>query len=238
MITMFFLGERSFPGAGAAGALILTAMVVFSIAVTLLVSRLLSATILKGVPSAMTLELPPFRKPQIGSVIVRSIFDRTLFVLGRAVTAAAPAGLIIWTLANIRVGGGTLLAAATTFLDPAGRALGLDGVILMAFILALPANETVLPVMIMAYTAAGTITGTESLTALRALLTANGWTWLTAVCACIFFLMHWPCSTTLMTIKKETGSLKWTALALLLPTVCGAALCAAVAAAARALGLV
>lgn len=192
---------------------------------TFLVSKALSVTVLKGVPSSFTLELPSYRRPQIGRVILRSILDRTLFVLGRAAAVAAPAGLVIWLMANVMVGDVSLLALCASFLDPFARLLGLDGVILMAFILGLPANEIVLPIILMAYTANGSLTEPGSLSAIGQLLTANGWTWVTAVCTMLFSLMHWPCSTTLLTIKKESGSWKWTWLSLIIPTVCGMALC-------------
>ena len=236
IISMFFVGTAGGLLPSVLSTLILTAFILLGIAMTFLVSRLLSLTVLKGIPSSFTLELPPYRRPQIGKVIVRSIFDRTLFVLGRAASIAAPAGLLIWLMANVTAGNMTLLAHCAAFLDPFGKLIGLDGVILMAFIPGLPANEIVLPIIIMAYMAQGTIVEFDSLTELKALLTANGWTWLTAVNTMLFSLMHWPCSTTLMTIHKETGSFKWTAISLLVPAACGIVLCMGVAAAARTLG--
>ena len=185
----------------------------------------MSSTILRGLPSSFALELPPYRRPQIGKVIVRSVFDRTLFVLGRAVSVAAPAGLIIWIMANITYDGQTLLAISSSALDPIARVMGFDGVILMAFILGFPANEIIIPIIIMAYTAGGALTEMNDISSLSALLIQNGWTWMTAVSTMLFSLMHWPCSTTLMTIKKETQSLKWTAVAFLTPTVMGIAAC-------------
>lgn len=221
VISMFFAG-----GSGSlVSTLLLTALIVFSVAMTLLASRLLSATLLRGVPSSFTLELPPYRMPQIGQVIIRSVLDRTVFVLGRAAAVAAPAGLVIWLMANVSVGGGTLLSLCAGFLDPLGRLLGLDGVILMAFLLGFPANEIVIPIMLMAYTAQGTLIDYQGLGELRAILLQNGWTVKTALCFLIFTLMHWPCSTTLMTIKKETGSLKWTLVSLLTPALMGGTLC-------------
>ncbi len=193
--------------------------------VSALASRLLSATLLRGVPSSFTLELPPYRPPQIGRVIIRSVLDRTVFVLGRAAAVAAPAGLVIWLMANISIGSGTLLSLCAGFLDPLGRLIGLDGVILMAFLLGFPANEIVIPIMLMAYTAQGMLIDYQGLGELRAILVQNGWTAKTALCFLIFALMHWPCSTTLMTIKKETGSLKWTLVSLLTPALMGGALC-------------
>ncbi len=221
IITMFFLGASSGFSASLASSVLLTLTIVFSVLVTQLVSKILSKTILKGIPSSFTLELPPYRKPQIGKVIVRSIFDRTLFVLGRAVAVAAPAGILIWLLSNLSYGGETLLAHCAAFLDPFAHWLGLDGVILLAFILGLPANEIVFPIIIMAYLSAGSLLEFDSLTQLHALLIGNGWTIETAICVMLFALMHWPCSTTLLTIQKETKSFKWTALSFLIPTVCG-----------------
>ena len=193
--------------------------------------------VLRGAPSSFALELPPFRKPRVGQVIVRSLLDRTLFVLGRAVSVAAPAGALIWVMANVTVGDVSLLARCTGFLDPFARLFGLDGVILMAFLLGWPANEIVLPVMLMAYLAEGSLVEFEDLAALGALLTQHGWTWVTAVCAMLFSLFHWPCSTTCLTIYKETGSVKWTAASVVIPTLLGLGLCFVTAAAARLLGL-
>ena len=237
LITLFFVGGRSGLLASIQGAALLLATLVLGVAGTLACSRLLSATVLKGMPSSFALELPPFRKPRVGEVIVRSVLDRTLFVLGRAVAVAAPAGAVIWLMANVMVGEATILARCTGFLDPFARLFGLDGVILTAFILGWPANEIVLPVMLMAYLATGSLVEFDNLAALGQLLTQHGWTWLTAVCTMLFSLFHWPCSTTCLTIYKETGSVKWTALSVALPTGLGLGLCLIVATAARALGL-
>ena len=239
IISMFFVTGSAQSGVGAAvcATLILTAVIVLGIVMTFWTSRLLSGTVLKGVPSSFTLELPPYRKPQIGKVLVRSVFDRTLFVLGRAAAVAAPAGLLIWVMANVTIGNATLLACCAQFLDPFARLLGMDGVILLAFVLGFPANEIVFPIILMAYTATGSLMPLPSLSALKTLLVQNGWTWLTAVCTLLFSLMHWPCSTTCMTIKKETQSRKWTAAAIALPTGVGMLLCFAVATMARLLHL-
>ncbi len=211
-----------------ASALLLTALILLGVAATMFCSWLLSHTLLKGVPSSFTLELPPYRRPQIGKVIVRSIFDRTLFVLGRAAAVAAPAGVLIWLLANLSFGGQSLLALITGALDPFARLLGLDGVILAAFILGFPANEIVLPIILMAYLQTGTLIEMTDSAALFTILTAHGWTAKTALCMMIFCLFHWPCSTTCLTIRRETGSWKWTALAAALPTVTGILLCAGI----------
>ena len=197
-----------------------------SVGMTLLVSFFLSRTVLRGLPSAFVLELPPFRRPQIGQVLVRSLLDRTIFVLGRAITAAAPAGAVIWTLQRIPVGDGTLLTQIALFLEPLGGIMGLSGPILLAFLLGLPANEIVLPILLMFYSQSGMLVEGGSQTG--AMLAANGWTWMTAVCAILFSLNHFPCATTLLTIRKETGSCKWTAISFLLPTIIGICLCAAV----------
>lgn len=232
ILTMFFAAAAG-PFQSFFSALLLTAVIILGVFMTFAVSKLLSGTILKGVPSSFTLELPPYRKPQVGRVIVRSIFDRTLFVLGRAAVAAAPAGLIIWIMANVSLGNMTLLAHVSGFLDPFAKLLGMDGVILMAFILGFPANEIVVPIIIMAYMASGSIMEFESLNDLKQLLLDNGWTWVTAVSTMLFSLMHWPCSTTCLTIKKETQSLKWTALSFALPAAIGIIVCFAFAGIAR-----
>lgn len=237
VLTMFFVGVDAPPGRSVLSALLLLGVILLGVFMTFWVSRLLSGTLLKGVPSSFALELPPYRAPQIGKVITRSILDRTLFVLGRAVVVAAPAGLILWLCANVEVGGVSILAHSTGFLDPFARLLGMDGVILMAFILGFPANEIVMPIIIMAYMSGGTLTDLSDLAALRELLVGNGWTWLTAVCTMLFSLMHWPCSTTCLTIGKETRSVKWTAISFAVPTAVGMMVCFLVAAAARLLGL-
>ena len=237
LITIFFVGGRAGMLASLEGAALLLATLVLGVAGTLGCSRLLSATVLKGMPSSFALELPPFRRPRVGEVVVRSVLDRTLFVLGRAVAVAAPAGAVIWLMANAAVGDVSLLARCTGVLDPFARWFGLDGVILMAFILGWPANEIVLPVMLMAYLSAGSLVEFDSLAALGQLLTQQGWTWLTAVCAMLFSLFHWPCSTTCLTIWKETGSVKWTVVDIVLPTALGLGLCFLVSAGAGVLGL-
>lgn len=231
ILTMFFVGMLPFQSI--ACALLLTGIILLGIGMTFFASWLLSSTILKGVPSSFTLELPPYRRPQIGKTILRSIFDRTLFVLGRAASAAAPAGLVIWLMANISVGEQSVLAVCSGALDPFGRFLGMDGVILLAFILGFPANEIVVPIMLMAYMSSGTLMEYESLDALRTVLVQNGWSWVTAVCVMLFSLFHWPCSTTCITVYKETKSWKWTLISVLLPTLVGMVICAGIANTAR-----
>ncbi|MFV0313775.1 MAG: nucleoside recognition domain-containing protein, partial [Anaerotignum sp.] len=225
ILTMFFIGSTSKIYASILSALLLTGVILLGILVTFGVTKLLSRTLLKGVPSSFTLELPPYRKPQIGTVIIRSIFDRTLFVLGRALMFAAPSGMIIWLMANVTIANTSILNHCAIFLDPFATLMGLDGVILLAFILGLPANEIVIPIIIMAYMSQGSILELGNLTEMKELFIANGWSWITAICTMLFSLMHWPCSTTLMTIKKETASWKWTFLAAAIPTAIGMICC-------------
>lgn len=202
-------------------ALSVAIMVIIGIVITLLVSYLLSKTLLKGIPSTFTLELPPYRVPQIGRVLYTSIIDRTIFVLWRAVIVAIPAGIITWLLSNIYIGNLSIVEHVATFLDPVAKLIGLDGFILMAFILALPANEIVLPILLMLYLSTGEMVELQSIQNLRTILINNGWTYLTALNFMLFSLLHWPCATTLLTIKKETGSNKWTFLSIFITlTVC------------------
>lgn len=225
IITMFFAAGISLPFRSLVSAGLLLAVIVFGVVVTLLVSKLLSATLLKGLPSSFTLELPPYRRPQICKTIVRSLLDRTIFVLLRAMCVAAPAGIVIWLMSNIMINGESLCVIISNFLQPLGSLMGLDGVILLAFILGFPANEIVIPIIIMIYTASGTLVEYDSLSSLYNLFVENGWTWVTALCTMIFSLMHFPCSTTCLTIYKETKSLKWTLLSFILPTILGILLC-------------
>ncbi len=237
MITLFFVSS-AVPWSGLFSTMILTAVILLGITMTLLLSKVLSKTILKGLPSSFMLELPPYRVPQFGRVILRSLLDRTLFVLGRAAVVAVPAGALLWLLANITVGDSSLLAHCAAFLDPFAKLFGLDGVILLAFILGFPANEIVIPIMLMAYLAEGSILELENLLELKQVFLDNGWTWLTAVCFVLFALMHWPCSTSCLTLYKETKSLRWTALSMVIPAATGLLLCFVTANAARLLGLV
>jgi len=233
LITIFFVGGEGGLLTSLKAAAMLLGVLVLGVGMTLLVSRLLAVTVLRGLPSSFALELPPYRRPRVGQIVVRSVLDRTLFVLGRAVVVAAPAGLVIWLCANLSVGGGTILSHITGFLEPLGRAMGLDGVILMAFLLGWPANEIVMPVMLMAYLAQGTLVDAADPASLGQLLRQQGWTQMTAVCMILFSMFHWPCSTTCLTIAKETGSAKWTVLAVAVPTIVGIVLCMLVTTAAR-----
>lgn len=225
IIMMFFAGSTFGVVSSIEVAAILLGIIVLCVLFTLLVSKFLSLTIAKGEPSGFALELPPYRKPQILKTMVRSMLDRTLFVLGRAVIVAAPAGAIIWLTANIYIGDASILSYCTDFFEPFGQLIGLDGVIVMAFILGFPANETVIPIIIMSYMASGTLVDYTSYEQLLELFSANGWTVITAVCTMIMCVMHFPCSTTCLTIKKETGSLRWTLVSALLPTATGIILC-------------
>ncbi len=228
IITMFFATGISLPFRSLVSAGLLLTVIVFGVVVTLLVSKFLSATLLRGLPSSFTLELPPYRRPQICKTIVRSLLDRTIFVLLRAMCVAAPAGIVIWLMSNIMINGESLCVIISNFLQPLGSLMGLDGVILLAFILGFPANEIVIPIIIMIYTASGTLVEYDSLSSLYNLFVENGWTWVTALCTMIFSLMHFPCSTTCLTIYKETKSLKWTLLSFILPTILGILLCMAI----------
>lgn len=220
IISMFFC-DNSF-----AGAAVMLAFVLLSLSATMLSAKILSSTVLRGEKSAFVLELPPYRRPQFFKVIGETVKEKIVFVLLRAVVVAAPAGFLIWCLANIKAGGSSLLAYLADFLDPAGRFIGLDGVMLLAFILGFPANEIVIPIALMTYLASGNLGDYSSVDALKTILTDNGWTWVTALCAAVFSMFHFPCSTTLLTIWKETRSVKWTALSVIVPLALGVTVCA------------
>ena len=223
--TIFIAGTMNGIGATFISTLAVIFVILLGIFLTLLISKILSKTILKGMPSSFVLELPPYRKPQFGKVFIRSIFDRTLFVLGRAVSVAAPAGLVIWLFANIGFQDMSLLDIIANFLTPLSNLMGLDGYILTAFILGIPANEIVLPIILMCYMGNGSLVNLEDTYQIGQILINNGWTMLTAINVMIFTCLHFPCATTLLTIKKETGSLKWTLLSFIIPTVCGVLIC-------------
>jgi len=225
IITMFFASTFIEPFNSIFSTLILLSVIVISVIGTLFITKLLSKTLLKGVPSSFALELPPYRKPQIGKVIVRSIFDRTIFVLLRSLAVAAPAGVLIWCMANLTINDISLLNYCTNFLDPFARVIGLDGVILMAFILGFPANEIVIPIIIMSYMSGGSLVEYENLFELKMLLINNGWTITTAICTMLFTIFHFPCGTTCLTIKKETGSAKWAFVSFIVPTLLGIVSC-------------
>ena len=237
-VSAIFIGGALATYSGLINAMVLTGMILLGVAMTLIVSWFLSMTVLKGEPSALILELPPYRRPKFGAVIYRSMIDRTLFVLRRAIIVAAPAGAVIWILANVYIGEQSILSTVANTLNPLGQLMGLDGFILMAFILGMPANEIVLPILIMSYLATGTLQDFSSLAELRNILVLNGWTWLTAVSVMLFSLLHWPCGTTLLTVYKETGSKKWAFLSFLIPTLVGFSVCILFAQVVRFIGLV
>ena len=223
--TIFIGGAFTTNNSSIIATLVVLLVVLLGIFMTIFISKILSKTVLKGITSSFILELPPYRKPQIGKVLIRSIFDRTLFVLGRAILVAVPAGLVIWLFANIDIGNLSILTYLGNFFDPFARLMGLDGYILVAFILGIPANEIVLPIILMSYMGSGSLVDLENTFSIGQILIQNGWTLLTAINVMIFMLLHFPCTTTLLTIKKETGSMKWVGLAFLLPTICGIAFC-------------
>ena len=219
-------------------SLLVSVLVLISVIVTLAISWLLSKTFLKGVPSSFTLELPPYRRPQLGRILYTSLIDRTIFVLGRAIVVAAPAGIVIWLLANININGISILNHSAAFLQPFANLIGLDGFILMAFILGFPANEIVLPILIMSYMTEGAILELDNIQAMKELFIANGWTWMTTLNFMLFTLFHFPCGTTLLTIKKECGSDKWTLFSAIMPTVVGVIILFVITQSVRLLGLI
>lgn len=223
--TIFIAGSMQGFAASIVSTFAVILVILLGIFFTLGISKLLSKTILKGMPSSFVLELPPYRKPQFGKILIRSIFDRTLFVLGRAISVAAPAGLVIWLFANIGINGQSILDLVANFLQPFANLMGLDGYILTAFILGIPANEIVLPIILMCYLGGNSLVNLEDTFSIGQILISHDWTFLTAINVMLFTVLHYPCATTLLTIKKETGSWKWTFLSFLLPTVCGIALC-------------
>ncbi len=223
--TIFIAGTIEGIGASIISTISVMLVIVLGIFLTLVISKILSKTILKGMPSSFILEMPPYRKPQFCKIFVRSIFDRTLFILGRAVAVAMPAGLVIWLFANIGVNGSSILDLIVNFLDPFARLMGLDGYILTGFILGIPANEIVLPIILMCYLQGKALINIEDTFAIGEILRQNGWTILTAINVMIFTILHFPCATTLLTIKKETGKMRWVVLSFLIPTVCGIVIC-------------
>ncbi|MDA8228176.1 MAG: ferrous iron transporter B [Desulfitobacterium hafniense] len=236
--TIFISGSIASSMQTALNSVVITGLVMIGIAVTFLASRFLSQTLLKGEASSLVLELPPYRKPQFGAVIYRSIIDRTIFVLRRAIVMAAPAGAITWVLGNVYIGNLSIIGHLAYWLNPLAQAIGLDGFILLAFILGLPANEIVLPVLIMSYLSTGYLLDFDNVGELQKLLISYGWTWLTAVNTMLFSLLHWPCSTTLLTIFKETGNKKWTFIAFAMPTLIAFIVCFVITQFARIFGLV
>ncbi len=219
IISMFFAKSAALSSA------ILLAFLCLSLMFTMLSSKFLGKTLLRGMPSSYAMELPPYRKPRFFKTIINSIREKVVFVLLRAICVAAPAGVVIWGLANIKVGNISILNHMAGALDPIGRIMGMDGVILLAFILGFPANEIVLPIALMTYLSSGVLSDYSSLSQLSAVLVNNGWSAKTAICVCIFSLFHFPCATTLLTIYQETKSKKYALLSIILPLSIGFVLC-------------
>ena len=217
--------------AGFVSAMAVVSVALLGVLLTFIISWGLSNTVLKGQPSVFSLELPPYRVPKFWQTIYKSMIDRTLFVLWRAVVFALPAGAVIWLISNILIGGEPIAAHMVHFLDPFGWFLGLNGIILVAYIVAIPANEIVIPTVLMLIVlltgaqhhtdSAGVIFETDSIESLGGLLKNGGFTLLTAVNLMLFSLIHNPCSTTIYTIFKETKSVKWTMVSTFLPIVLG-----------------
>ena len=222
--TLLTLSALFFGGTACSAALVLTGCVLLGAAMTMAASFVLGKTILRGAPSHFTLELPPFRMPNVGRVLVRSVMDRSLFVLGRAAAVAAPAGLLLWLLGNVQIGGETILTFVARALEPVGAWLGMDGAILLAFALSFPANELLLPVWVMIVSSGATLAQAQTAD-VGGLLLSSGWTMKTALCVMVFTLFHFPCSTTVLTIRKETGSTRWALLGMLLPAAIGVLFC-------------
>ena len=225
LATIFISGSVAGIFSGLLSAIVVMLIILLGILLTLLVSKILSKTILKGLPSSFTLELPPYRTPQIGKILVRSLFNRTLFVLGKAISIAAPTGIVIWIFSNISIGNSSILEIIALYLDPFAKVIGLDGYILTGFILGIPANEIVLPIILMGYLKNKTLVDIENINIIGNVLVSNGWTLLTAINVMIFTLLHFPCGTTLLTIKKETKSIKWSFVSFIIPTLCGIIIC-------------
>ncbi|WP_379135675.1 nucleoside recognition domain-containing protein [Paenibacillus sp. sgz500958] len=222
--TLILLSSLFMAGAAATGTIrtlatagMLMGLVLFGIMVTLTVSWVMSKTALRGVPTHYTLELPPYRRPQIGKTILRSSKEKSLNVLTRAIVVAAPAGIITWVLGNMFIGGDSVLNHMAAFFDPFAHLLGMDGFIIMAFILGLPANEIVLPILLMGYMSSGAMVDIDNLGSIKDIFLSHGWTWLTALNMMLFSLLHYPCGTTLVNIYKETKSLKWAVLSAVIP---------------------
>ncbi len=238
MVATLFVAAQ-FPPAiaslAAAGTLLL--VVLLGVLVTLVVSAVLTRTWLKGAASAFTLELPPYRRPSVLRILYTSLIDRTLFVLYRAIWTAAPAGALIWVMANVHVGEDSLATIVARMLDPFGRAMGLDGAVMLAYIIAIPANEIVVPTLMMVYAKSSMMMEAGGYDAIRTILVdENGWTTLTAVSLMLFSLLHNPCGTTILTMWKETGSVRWTLIGALMPLGIAFAVCFLVANLARMLG--
>lgn len=224
IITMFFIVSNNKYNA-LISSLILTIFILIGILITFITSKILSKTLLKGMPSSFTLELPPYRRPQFFKVIFRSIRDKALKVLLRAIIVSIPAGIIIWIFTNVNIDNTSILNHFTNILDPFGKLIGLDGTIISSFILGIPANEIVIPIALMSYLNTNLISNFDNINALKTIFIDNGWTIKTAICTILFSIMHFPCATTLLTIKKETKSIWWTFLSFIIPTITGIIIC-------------
>lgn len=224
IITMFFIVSNNKYNA-LISSLILTIFILIGILITFITSKILSKTLLKGMPSSFTLELPPYRRPQFFKVIFRSIKDKALKVLLRAIIVSIPAGIIIWIFTNVNIDNTSILNHFTNILDPFGKLIGLDGTIISSFILGIPANEIVIPIALMSYLNTNLISNFDNINALKTIFIDNGWTIKTAICTILFSIMHFPCATTLLTIKKETKSIWWTFLSFMIPTITGIIIC-------------
>ena len=224
LITMFLV-TTNHATSSFLSALFLTLFILLGILMTFIVSKILSLTLLKGYPSSNILELPLYRRPKILKLIVKTMLEKVLAILKKTILIAIPTGFILYLLANININGENTLNLLSNFFNGFGLLIGLDGMIIIAFLLGFPANEIVVPILLMGYLAEGSLVDYESLEVLKNILVNHGWTLLTAINFIILTLFHFPCGTTLLTIKKETGSLKWTLVSFILPTVIGILLC-------------
>ncbi len=222
LLSIFIIGLNA---SSLLSALGLTVIIVFAILITLLISYILSKTILKGEKSAFTIELPPYRSPNLKNILTHSFRDRIYKILKRAISCSIPAGIIIWLLLNISLDNIPVINYLVNLLNPLGNLIGLDGAIILAFILGLPANEIIMPIILMIYLASSNLIEVNELSALKDILINNGWTILTCINFIILSLFHYPCATTILTIKKETNSTKWTLISIIIPLIIGISLC-------------
>jgi len=233
IISMFFIDKNTGLLGSLLSALFLLLVIIIGVVVTLIISKILSKIILKDNTSSFILELPPYRKPKIIKLIIDTFFNKTLHILARAIVVAIPAGLIIYILANLTINNTSILTILANYLDPFASLIGLDGTILLSFLLGFPANEIVVPLMMMGYSNTSMLVEYTSLDSLKTLFIDNGWTNLTALCVILFSLLHFPCSTTCLTIKKETNSYKWMILSFLIPLTVGIIVCFSITAIVR-----
>lgn len=225
LINIFIVTDSGFLSDNILGSFAFCMIILISFASTYINSFFISKKLFKDSKTPFCLELPSYRKPDFRKIISHSIVNKVFKILSRAIIVSAPAGILIWCLTHIDINEKSLFFWLTQLLDPFGKLLGLDGTILSGFILGFPANEIIMPIIIMGYQAKETLTNFDSLFELKKLLTDNGWNILTAINTIILTLFHWPCSTAVLTIKKETASLKWTAISIVIPTATGFLLC-------------